>query len=366
MIDLIRYECWKILGKKTVLIGLALLAFFNVMLYKSYSLPNMRVFPDENSEYIKGLEAVTIDKAITQKYTGILTDEKVQEMLQDFAPTPAMMQRFKGLNVAAIPMNSMQVAVQNRFANPDGSWNGLTVHDIYGDSKIQVGYNTGWLNTSFYMIQVIIGIGFLLIVAVSPVFSGEYSGMDALILTSRNGKTKCVTAKLIAAFLATFLITAMFLILNIGIAIMSFGTDGLNASISFAASNYFDTLPYDMSCKTLIIYQTILAFTSVFGATALTLAVSSMSKNTFIALAAAAVIHIIPFTLPVSEFTPLYKYMLLFPIYQGQLIFILSLDKIALFGNSTMYAVIVIPVITIVCILGCMICKRVFSRHQII
>ncbi|MDR0287400.1 MAG: ABC transporter permease, partial [Clostridiales bacterium] len=84
MIDLIRYECRKILGKKIVLIGLVLLAFFNVMLYKSNSLPTMCVLPDENGGYVKGIAAVTLDKAITQKYTGTLTDEKVQEMLRDF------------------------------------------------------------------------------------------------------------------------------------------------------------------------------------------------------------------------------------------------------------------------------------------
>jgi len=365
MLNLIRFELKKICSRKIVWIGFALLLFFNIMLYRSYSLPSMSVWPDENSEYLYGAEAVEFDKAIAERYEGELTDEKVQEMLSDFAPSQSFRERTGGMNVAAIPMNSMQVAVQSQFANYDGTWNGLTVQDVYGDSSIQVGYNTGWLNTCYYMVQVIIGIGFLLIVAISPVFSGEYSGMDALILTSRYGKTKCVSAKVISAFTTAFLITSVFLILNIAVSVISFSTDGLSASVSFAASNRFDTLPVDMSCKTLVIMQCLLAFTSIFGATAITLFVSAVSRNTFVALAFAAVIHVFPLVIPVSEYSPIYRYLLLFPVYQGQSLFLLSLGGISLFGGSIPYAIIAIPVMLVLTVIGYTLSKGVFSNHQI-
>jgi hypothetical protein len=263
-------------------------------------------------------------------------------------------------------MNSLQVAIQSRFANADGTWNGLTVQNLYGDSEIQVGYNTGWLITCHYMLQVIIGIGFLLIIAVSPIFSGEYSGMDTLILTSQYGKSKCISAKVIAAFITAFCITAAFLILNIAAAVMSFGTEGLNASVAFSAVSYFDTLPFDMSCKTLLILQCLLAFTSVLSATAITLFISAVSKNTFIALALAAVIHIFPLILPVSELSPFYRYLLLFPIYQGQSTLLLSLGNISLFGSNLPYAVVAMPV-TLTLILVCsMLSKKVFAKHQVV
>lgn len=363
MFDLTRFELKKIWAKKIVLAGFALLLIFNDLLYKSSS--HIIVWPNQNSDYLRGLEAIEFDKKITQKYEGLLTNEKVQEMLKDFMPSESFLQQIGGMNIAAIVMNSTQTAVQSRFANPDGTWNGMTVKDIYGNNEIQVGYNTGWLNTCFYMIKLIMALGIFMILVISPVFSGEYSGMDAIILTSKYGKTKCVSAKLIAAFVSAFFITTVFVILNLVAAYVTYGAEGLNASISFSSLNYFETLPCGMVTTDLLTYKIILAFTSVIGIAALTLIISSVYKNTFATLAVAAAIHVIPIMLPISEHHPLFKYLSLFPIYQGQTILILSLDKISWLGSKIPYAIIAIPVVLTLCAIGCIVSKRAFSEHQV-
>ena len=43
----------------------------------------------------------------------------------------------------------------------------------------------------------------------APIFSGEYEGVDNIILTSKYGKTKCATAKVVAGILTAILTTAL-------------------------------------------------------------------------------------------------------------------------------------------------------------
>ena len=80
----------------------------------------------------------------------------------------------------------------------DRNYNGDTVREVfpYYEEGPSLGYGYGWTRFINNMMLVMICLGCLVVVAVSPSFSDEYSrGMDALILTSRLGCTKCPRAK---------------------------------------------------------------------------------------------------------------------------------------------------------------------------
>ena len=80
MKKLIQFELRKIFSKRltqVTLIALLLLSF--LLGFSAYQ--NMYAFDGKNREGT-GRTAVEIDKSVAEKYEGILTDEKVQQMIE--------------------------------------------------------------------------------------------------------------------------------------------------------------------------------------------------------------------------------------------------------------------------------------------
>ena len=209
MKNLIKFELRKTVTTRTALISVAAVLFLSVILSVS-TLQNMYAV-DEMGNEGSGKTAVEIDKSIAAKYEGVLTDEKIQQMMSDFKLTHDL----HGMNAQYLYQNSMQSAAFARFSDMNGNWNGASVSDVFGDKKIQVGYVNGWLNTSQNMAKIFITLSLVVILMVAPVFSGEYGGVDNIILTSRYGKTKCATAKVIASLLSALLVTLLIIAFNL-------------------------------------------------------------------------------------------------------------------------------------------------------
>lgn len=81
---LIHFELRKIFSKKLTEIALIAILLLSVLFgFSTYQ--NKYAFGGK-SDGGAGKTAVEIDKEIAAKYEGILTDEKVQQMMNDFAP----------------------------------------------------------------------------------------------------------------------------------------------------------------------------------------------------------------------------------------------------------------------------------------
>ena len=85
MKKLILFELRKVFSKRLALIALIGIILFSALL--SFSTFQNKYAFDQNIGEGTGKTAVEIDKEIAAKYVGILTDEKVQQMMSDFAPT---------------------------------------------------------------------------------------------------------------------------------------------------------------------------------------------------------------------------------------------------------------------------------------
>lgn len=85
MKKLILFELRKVFSKRLSLIALVGILLFSVLI--SFSTYQNKYAFDGVSAEGSGKTAVEIDKGIAAKYEGILTDEKVQQMMNDFAPT---------------------------------------------------------------------------------------------------------------------------------------------------------------------------------------------------------------------------------------------------------------------------------------
>ncbi|WP_418747947.1 hypothetical protein [Frisingicoccus sp.] len=162
MKKLIYFELRKIFSKRLSMVTLIGILLFSALL--SFSTYQNKYAFDQNAGEGSGKAAVEIDKEIAAKYEGILTDEKVRQMMSDFAPTSDL----HGLNAAYIYQNAMQSAAFSRFSDLNGNWNGLSVSDVFGNEEIKIGYVDGWLSTSRNMVRVFTALAFAVRSACRP------------------------------------------------------------------------------------------------------------------------------------------------------------------------------------------------------
>ena len=355
--NLIKFELRKILTKRFAVISVAAVLLLSLILSFS-TLHSMYAF-DGNGTEETGKAAVEIDKQIALKYEGKLTDNKVQQMMSEFKPT----QDLHGMNAKYIYQNALQSSVFSHFADIDGSWNGLSVADVFGDKEIKVGYVNGWLSTSQNMAKIFIVLSLVIILLIAPVFSGEYGGVDNIILTSKYGKTKCATAKVLASLLSAVFITTLVVIFNLLIAVAIYGTEGLDCSILFAPIDFLEGyIPFNITCGTVLKYQILLAFMSAISVTGIVLILSAVCKSQMIAFVISAAIHVIPIMLPISETSALYRIIVLMPLFYSQYISIMSVEQM---HNGMLYAVWSIPVAIALVVIGSIISHKAFSKHQV-
>ncbi len=357
MKNLLKFELRKIFAKRANLLAVSFILVLSLILSFS-TLQNMHATDGKGTEG-SGKAAVEIDKRIAQEYAGTLTDEKVQKMMTEFKPAHDL----HGMNAKYLYMNATQSAAFSRFSGMNGNWNGSSVSDVFGDEEIKIGYTAGWLQTSQNLAKVLIALSFVLILITAPVYSGEYGGVDAIILTTRYGKTKCASAKIIASFMASFFITAIILAVNLLFAVTVYGIDGLDCSILFAHQDFVEGyIPFNITCGTVIKYQILLAFLSALAVTGISLIFSAFCKNQMIAFVASAALYVLPILLPISEASPLYRVIVLSPIYYVQYISIMSVEQMT---NGLLYAVWAIPAALITAIIGAILSRKKFQTHQV-
>lgn len=358
MKKLILFELRKIFSKRLAFITLAGILLFSVVLSIS-TYQNKYAFDGVSAEGT-GKTAVQIDKRIAEKYEGVLTDEKVQQMMSDFAPTSDL----HGLNATYIYQNATQSAAFSRFSDIDGNWNGSSVSDVFGDEEIKIGYVDGWLSTSRNMVRTFVALALVIIIMIAPVFSGEYEGVDNIILTSKYGKTKCATAKVIAGVITATFTTALVVAINLLLALVFYGTEGLECSILFAQREYVEAfIPFNITCGTLLKYQILLAFTCALSITGITLLLSATSKNQIVAFVAAMAIYFFPILLPITEVNPWFRLVGLLPIYHVQAISLLSVEQMS---NGMLYAIWAIPAALLFLGIGSFVSRRAFAKHQVL
>ncbi len=354
---LIRFELRKILTKRTAIAAITAILLLSLLLGIS-TFQNMYAHDGKGAEG-SGKTAVEIDKRLAAQYEGVLTDEKVQQMMAAFKPNRDL----HGLNAKYLYSNALQSAVFHYFSDLDGNWNGLSVADVFGNQEIKIGYVNGWLHSSQNMIRIFLFLSFAIILMVAPVFSGEYSGVDQIILSSRYGKTKCASAKIIASFVSAVFVTFLVAALNLLLAFLAYGTEGLDCSILFAPMDFSEGyIPFNITCGTVLLYQILLAFMGAIGATGMTLIFSAVCKNQLAAFAISAVVYAIPIMLPIPETSALYRFIVLLPLYCAQCTSVLSVEQM---GNGMLYAVWAVPMAVLLGMLGTVISRRRFRKHQV-
>ncbi len=246
---LVKYEFLKILRKKSTLIVMAVSLLLTAFLF---GLPIMQYQTYNQDGVMKGAEGIAYTKEQSERYSVSLTEDYVTETIrevQELFENPdnigtdgneqfligdaywnEIAPREKMFNlIAKAYSNPNEYVGYNSMPNLDVS-NGANFYQAIAtkientlnstssnlsneqkdywrnmasniDMPLQYGYYEGWeiITTSFELFMFAI---LAICIVIAPVFSGEYqAGTDAVILSAKYGKTKLITAKIIASLL---------------------------------------------------------------------------------------------------------------------------------------------------------------------
>ncbi|CCK20487.1 ABC transporter permease [Pseudolactococcus laudensis] len=159
------------------------------------------------------------------------------------------------------------------------------------------GYYAGWsewLRNFYFFVLVIL----VVCIIIAPVFAGEYqSGADAIILSAKYGKTKNVTAKILASNLVALVVFTLNLVLGFIFVFSFFGTAGWDLPVQVLDV----TVPFAMNLLQLVLLNIGIAYLVMFAFVAFTLFLSSKLKTPFLALIVVLPLIFIPLFISITE-----------------------------------------------------------------
>lgn len=178
------------------------------------------------------------------------------------------------------------------------------------ERPLSYGYVGGWSNIISCVAFLVFAI-LSICVTVAPVFSFEYqSGADAVVLSTRYGRSKLVAAKVAAALLYATAYFAMAAAIVIGFSLVFFGPDGFWLSIQ----NISLSCPYALSAGQAALILVGLMYLACMGFTCLTLALSSRTRSTLSVFVADVVLAFLTGMVPSAGIGVLAHVLALFPL----------------------------------------------------
>lgn len=163
------------------------------------------------------------------------------------------------------------------------------------ETPLQYGYYEGWeiIMSSFELLMIAI---LSVCIVIAPVFSGEYqAGTAAVILSAKYGKTKLITAKIIASFLFGTLAFTLHVVAACGLPLAAFGTDGWDLPVQIANT----MIPYPFTFLQAAFVSIGITYLILFAMISLTLFLSSKMKTPYLVL-----IVLVPILFLPMFFTP--------------------------------------------------------------
>ena len=359
MIQMIRFEFGKILNRKIVYAAIVFVLFMGCTMCIGRG-AGAQVVLSEGS-YLEGREAVKRDKEIASGYEGVLTEEKVEEILDTYRP-----RREDG---SFWVVNNIYNTLSGLWGEMDGSYDGTKIlsafPDYRDDRPLVLGYNEGWMSFLETGMYLMIGIGCLLVIALSPVFSEEYArGTDALILTSRHGKGRCAWAKIIASYLFTLLIVVGWLLFQSFVYWQDFGLDGSGASVQLNNHFMFFGVPYFLTNAGAAGYCLVLWVGGSLILTALVLLLSAVCRSSFVTVIVALACYVIPSTFGQLGVPP--KLLSLHPIWDFLAEEPLKIPRLSLPGGAQVSYVWVVAAFGLgMVVVSFVYGRKIFARHQV-
>lgn len=421
MLDLVRFELKKLLVRRTSLIACAgiLVMLCGIM---TLNIVQTKTVSD-TGEVLSGTAAIAYQKERAASHEGVLTVERVhdevaayQELafskvdpadvsgLSDQAAYTLMNQAYDEEEFRAIydtyysylfspwregALEPYQVAAQlddgaaDRFYEAIADKLQRTLDDgmggtwVYSDAEraywtekqdavgepLAYGYAGGWGDVlaclgffAFAMVAVC--------VALTPVFAGEYQDRtDAVLLSSRYGRSKLVAAKIIAAFAFATAYFALATLIIMGAALAFFGAEGGDLPVQVLSLG----IPYDLTMAEATWTAVGIAYLMTLGFAALTLLLSSKLRSQLAIFVACAALIFLMGMVPSGGNAVLLHALYLFPLNAlvDQVLFnaLVSYEVGPFVVDLVGLLVCVYALVLVVCV---PLAARAFRRHQVV
>lgn len=297
---LYKMELYKLIHRKVFFTGL-LAVLGIILMYFWFSVLGAELAVVDGQTYT-GYEAVQMNRKITEDFAGVITDEKIDRIVEKYGIPSVLVDGLPGWRDS----NYLNDFVTRYFT--DGSWEqGIVPTTRYALEESELGkvcsqyesvptlaYTNGW-KTFVEMFHFSLMLGSALVVCcISGVFADEGSKkMLPLLFTTKEGKGRDIVAKLLAAFTLTLLVLAGLIALNFLLCNVIYGFDGFENMAALVLSGSFRSVylqEFSSYLSILLIYgvQGFLVLCSI------TLCVSAWYKSSFTAVIMAAVVWVVP------------------------------------------------------------------------
>ena len=205
---------------------------------------------------------------------------------------------------------------------------------------------------------------FVISICLAPVFAGEYQNRtDALILSSKHGKTKLIYAKILASFIFTLFDIVLCSIVSIGINVCMLGVGGWNLPVQL----WNTIIPYQLTVIEACTFNLLVLFLISFSLTAVSLMLSALFNSQMIVLAVDLLLCYGTAFIPFSKTSELWNHIkYLLPINSVELKNVLKAYNSYQFGHVIISYLEMIIIVYIMITVICLCCTgRSFRNHQI-
>ena len=361
MKTLIKYEFLKVLRKKSTLIAIAVSLLITAVFF---ALPITQFQIYNQDGVLRGLEGIAYEKEQYANISVPLTNEYVTEAIQD---VQALFENPDNIGYdgneefliedaywnGIAPRENLLGLIARNYAAPNESvgYNALTGLDVSGgadfyqarqdkietilnnpsnelseaekdfwrnmnsnvEEPFQYGYFGGWeiIISAFELFMFAI---LAICIVIAPVFAGEYqAGTDAVILSGKYGKTKLITAKIIAALIFGVLAFTLHILVAFGIPLVAFGADGWNLPLQINGT----TVPYPLTFLEGTLINLGVIYLVLIAMIALTLFLSARMRSPYQVLIVIMPVLFIPMFLTPNGTSGLYNLLVFLTPYQS-------------------------------------------------
>lgn len=230
----------------------------------------------------------------------------------------------------------------------------------------EYGYHEGW-KTIFNCIELLALPIIAICICIAPIFSGEYQcGADNIILSSKYGKSKLILAKVLAAFIFSFIVYTINILVGLGIILILFGVGGWNLPIQIMGS----TIPYALTFLSATIVCVITLYLVMIAMVSITLVLSAKMKTPFSVLIVMICVLMGPLFLKLSETNGIWNHIfMILPSISAQPVFFLDATNYLSYPlpGVTMDVITIRMVLyLIITIISIPIAYNSFKKHEVV
>lgn len=248
-----------------------------------------------DGKFYSGYKAVQINRDITEEFKGDLTDEKIDQIVNKYGLPSKLEENMPGWRDG----NFLNDFVTRYFSN--GTWeNGVIPTERYSLEETELGktyakigkipylaYTKGW-KVFVEMLQFGLILGSIMIICViSTIFAEEsQTKMLSLIFSTKEGRRKDITAKVLASLTFTFFIFLCIILSNLILCWVVYGLEGADNISTMVLSDC--RMQPVLFFKYLIVLVS-LNFQAILSLNAITVCVSAHQESSFGAVIIASV-----------------------------------------------------------------------------